>query len=229
MVQEMEQQLADMKRSADETQEAWQEAIARASEAEERARQFEKTVSVLQEQLHVDQIHRQLWAPDRSEAPAAQVVESSNDDTLMEEPATQVVGNSSHDMSMEDHPNDVDTEMNEVNRMFRQLYVYRLIYFRGCLITISVLPFPSQCNFRDLGEGENRAPNQEDWAPNRSNLALWHWLVHYIYLGLVTELTISFSYTKYRRPKTWSWIIPNKNLEDTQHLVDGVLESLSRQ
>jgi hypothetical protein len=140
MLQEMEQQLANVKKSTDErimqeeqhiqeTQEAWQEAIIRASEAEKRTRVLEKTVSSLQEQLHVDQIHRQLWAPDRSEAPAATVV----NDTLTEEPAMQVVGNSSHDTPMEGpasdesnndrRSNDDDTEMSEVNRMF-DCYVY---------------------------------------------------------------------------------------------------------
>lgn len=128
----MEQRLADMKNSKDEciqeAQEAWQGAITRASEAEERAMKLEKTVAILQEQLHVDQIHRQLWVPDQSKAPAGQVVQSSSGDTLMEEPAGQVGGNSSHDTSMEEpasdernsnrRSNDDDTDMSEVNIMF---------------------------------------------------------------------------------------------------------------
>ena len=63
---EIKQQLADMKKSAeermiqgqqnlDETQEAWQEAVARASDAEEQARKLEQTISNLQEQLQVNQ------------------------------------------------------------------------------------------------------------------------------------------------------------------------------
>ena len=59
----MEQKIADInerdQRIIEETTEAWQSAVARASEAE-------KTVSSLQEQLHVQQ---QLWAPERPDIP----------------------------------------------------------------------------------------------------------------------------------------------------------------
>ena len=110
----MEQQLVNMKNSIDErifqgiqeTQEAWQEASARASEAEERARELEKTILNLEEQIQVERIHQQLWPPRQPEAR----------DTLMGEPATQVAGNSNHDTSMEE-PNDDDAEMREVNRI----------------------------------------------------------------------------------------------------------------
>lgn len=118
MLQEMERQLADMKKSADqqimerdqciqEAQDAWQEVTARASEAEKRARELENIVSSLQEQVHVDQIHQQL---------------NSSGDKSMEESATQVVGNSSHDTAMNEpvsderrRLNDDDTDMGEVN------------------------------------------------------------------------------------------------------------------
>jgi hypothetical protein len=127
MLQEAKQQLANIKISADEriqeTQEACQAAIARASEAEERARELEKTVSSLQDQLHVDQVHRQLWPPHQSEGTVAQVVENSSGDALMEEPAVQGV-ETSHDTSMASHErnsnrhsNDDDTDMSEVNRI----------------------------------------------------------------------------------------------------------------
>lgn len=142
MMQGMELQIADMEKSTnerlnqgrqyiEETQEAWQEAIMRASEAEKRTRELEKTVTLLQEQLHVNQIHQQLWAPHQSEPPAAQIVKSPSGDTTM--------GNSSHDTSMEEPASDerntngnsndvdVDTDMSEVNRMFRLQYVYKLI------------------------------------------------------------------------------------------------------
>jgi hypothetical protein len=130
MLQEMERRLADLKKSTDErisqgesffqeAQESWQEAVARASEAECRERELEKTVSHLQEQLHVDQIHRQLWPPHQSEAPVTQVAQGSSGDTLMDEPATQVVENSTPVTSMEE-PNERnrdDTEMVEVNKI----------------------------------------------------------------------------------------------------------------
>lgn len=132
MLREREDQLADMKKTTDEriiqgeqyiqeTQEAWQEATTRATEAEKRAIELEKTVSSLEEQLHVDRIHQQLWPPNRSEAPAAQVVESS--DTLMEEPTAQVVGDSSHNTSMHNNRcSNNDTDMNEVNSCFLTMY-----------------------------------------------------------------------------------------------------------
>lgn len=121
----MEQQLANMKNSLDErifqgiqeTQEAWQEASARASEAEERARELEKTISNLEEQLHVDRIHQQLWPPSQPEARDTHVVQRPSGDTLMGGPATQVAGNSNHDTSMEEPDDDDDTEMREVNRI----------------------------------------------------------------------------------------------------------------
>ena len=81
MQQGMEKQLADMKISMDErmiqaeqhvkqVEEAWQEAITRASQAEARARELEKTIAAWEEQEQVDRIHRQLWATDQSGAPA---------------------------------------------------------------------------------------------------------------------------------------------------------------
>ena len=129
VLREIKQQLADTKKSTeermiqgqqnlDETQEAWQEAVARASEAEERARKLEQTISNLQEQLQVNQIHQQLWPPHQPEPTVTQVVQNSSSDTLMNAPAVQVAGNSSHDTTMEEPPlNNDDTEMSEVNRV----------------------------------------------------------------------------------------------------------------
>jgi hypothetical protein len=107
----MEQQLTEMKTSTDEriaqgeqdyqtTQEAWQEAIARASEAERRAEEFEKALSHLREQQQVDEIHKQLW-------PAGQAAGNSSHDTSMEEPASNE-GNGNKGSS------DDDTEMDQV-------------------------------------------------------------------------------------------------------------------
>jgi hypothetical protein len=126
----MERRLADMKKSTDErisqgehhfheAQDTWQEAITRACEAEQRARELEITVSHLQEQLHIDRIQQQLWPPHQSEAPVMQVAQGSSGDTLMDEPATQVVGNSTPVTSMEvpNGRNIDDTEMDEVNKI----------------------------------------------------------------------------------------------------------------
>jgi hypothetical protein len=126
----MEQQLADTRKSTEE-------AIARASEAEERAKNLEQTVAFFQEQLQIDQVHRKLWPPNQLETPVAQVVQTSSPDTLMDEPAAQVAGNSTHDTPMVEEPasdeinsnnrsNDDDTDMNEVNKN-NLTFIYKLI------------------------------------------------------------------------------------------------------
>lgn len=135
MLRGMEQQLANMKKAADEhinererqiqeTQEGWQEAITRASEAEGRARELQNTVSSLQEQLHINQVHQQLWRPDQPLAPDAQeTVNSSTDsDTLMKEPA-QVMNNPASEESNGHIENDMDT----VNRLIFSLYTSSIL------------------------------------------------------------------------------------------------------
>ena len=59
---------------------AWQGAVARASAAENQARQFETIISSLQEQLHADQVHKQLTSPERSDIPTAQGAADPIDD-----------------------------------------------------------------------------------------------------------------------------------------------------
>lgn len=163
MLQEMEQQLADMKNSTDqritqaekyiqETQEAWQDAVTRASQAEKQAREFEKAVSSLQEQLQVDQVHQQLWVPERSNMPTTQVTEDLGAKPINDE-----------SMDKECTRND-DTEMIEVNRIFNcHMYCIGSSVHRDHLAMISVLPFPNPYDFADLWGGKlpDRVLDQE--------------------------------------------------------------------
>lgn len=135
MQQGMEKQLADMKISMDErmiqaeqhvkqVEEAWQEAITRASQAEARARELEKTIAAWEEQEQVDRIHRQLWATDRSGAP----VGDSNMEPPVEESAVSYIGKGDSDKRSDDY----DVDMNEVNRMFDcENVLYKLISLIG--------------------------------------------------------------------------------------------------
>lgn len=131
----MEKQLADMKISMDErmiqaeqhvkqVEEAWQEAITRASQAEARARELEKTIAAREEQEQVDRIHRQLWATDRSGASAG----DSNMEPPVEESTVSYIGKGDSDKRSDDY----DVDMNEVNRMFDfENVLYKLISLIG--------------------------------------------------------------------------------------------------
>ena len=135
MQQGMEQELANMKASADEhinqvehysqkIEEALQEAIARASEAEMRVRELENIRVAQEEQSWRNSIHQWLWTPDRSGVPVPQVMGNSN---------TEPVQESNMD-AVEELPMQSDMDMNEVNRMFKcKNVLYKLISLIGTL------------------------------------------------------------------------------------------------
>ena len=118
-------------RLIEETTEAWQSAIARASEAEKQNREFEKTVSSLQEQLHVTQVQQQLWAPERSEIPPKNSSTNPVNDESMR--------------IMEEILNDEDEDM-EVNIINVAIHSTSSSVYRHMS---SVLPFPNPSNSVD--------------------------------------------------------------------------------
>ena len=195
-MEEQNQRLSEAEKCIQTTTEAWQNAVTRASEAEKQAREFEKTVSSLREQLHVNKLHKQLWAPQRSDIPTLQIAGNPsanlNSDESMENddadqvhkqlylPPTEAAGNSSadptNDEPMESDHNDAEME---VDRTFNcYTYYTSLSVHRDCLAIIGVLPFPNPCDFVDLkgGEIQNQVLDQGKW----NNLILKYWLVYYI-------------------------------------------------
>ena len=122
-VHQRDQRISQVEEYSQTANDAWQGAVARASAAENQARQFETIISSLQEQLHDDQVHKQLTSPERSDIPTAQVAADPIDDHPME------------------NFDDSDTEMNRVNRRFN-CYIYFTSTFvrRNCLAMIIVLP-----------------------------------------------------------------------------------------
>jgi hypothetical protein len=168
MLQAMEEQnrrLSEAEKYVQTTTEAWQNAVTRASEAEKQAREFEKTISSLREQLHVNKVHKQLWAPQRSDIPTLQIAgnPSAHDESMENDdadqvhkqlylPLTEAAGNSSTDPTnnepMESDHNDAEME---VDRTFNcYTYYTSLSVHRDCLAIISVLSFPNPCDFVDL-------------------------------------------------------------------------------
>ena len=118
-MQAMHQQMADMKRTMDErlhqaeqgaqeAQEAWQDAVTRATMAEDRARGLEKAISSFQERKRVNNIHQQLCGPNHSEAPNQQIIAAPEEDDPMGE-ITPDKGK-----SRERHSNGDDATMEEV-------------------------------------------------------------------------------------------------------------------
>lgn len=138
----MEKRLADMNTLTDErviqaeqyahkVEEELQGSIERASQAEIRARELEKTMAAWQEQHQVDRIHQQLWVRDQSEAPTPQVVVNSSVepvDESMESVSDKDKGDS--DKRLNDH----DMGANEVKRMFDcENILYKLINLIGTI------------------------------------------------------------------------------------------------
>jgi len=143
----MGEQLANMKDSADQSDQrvsqaekfaeeanaAWQDATTRASEAEKQAREFETIASSLQEQLQVQQ---QLMAPERLDIPTAQVAGNPTKEPVIDESMKNIY--------------DTDTEMYEVNRTICYTYCTSSSVHRDRLAMINVLRLPNPCDLVDL-------------------------------------------------------------------------------
>ena len=120
-----DEHMAQGEQDYQETQEAWQEAIMQASDAEIWARELKKILALLQEQQQFDQIHHQLF-PCQSEALVAHVGQSSSGDMQMGE----LESNERNGNKCSSDDDDDDMEMGQVKSIFNR-YLYTSSFILG--------------------------------------------------------------------------------------------------